>query len=546
MTSTPPATSPPLLIQGGMGVGVSSWQLANAVARTGQLGVVSGTALDSSVTRRLQDGDPGGHVRRALTFCPLPHLAERVLSRYYRPDGRGGAPYLPVPRLAVHSGPNGTARTHSERASDEVSVVGNFVEVWLAKYGHHPMDADPAEVSAAPSGLVGVNYLEKLQMATPSAAYGAILAGVDYVLMGAGIPRELPALLTALAEGRPGTVQVDVIGGPSLPQTLDPTALLADGEQLPPVRRPQFLAIVSSHVLAMFLARDEATRPDGFVVEGPSAGGHSAPPRGQMELDDQGQPVYGPRDEPNLPLLAKLGLPFWLAGGFGEPEKLTEALAAGAAGVQVGTLFALCRESGLSDDLREKLLTSLRDESLVVLNSAAASPTGFPFKVAQLPGTLAEPEVYAARPRLCDLGYLRTPYLRSSRRGGAATEQAAESADAPGGADAAASSDQPPALGYRCPAEPIDIYVRKGGDATGIEGSNCLCNALMADVGLGQQRKDGYEEMPLVTLGADLAGARRLDSEHWLRGGSAHGWSAAEAVAWVLGDAHRPSQATPR
>jgi len=525
MTATTPVTPPPLLIQGGMGVGVSSWRLANAVARCGQLGVVSGTALDTSVTRRLQDGDPGGHVRRALTAFPLPHLAERVLTRYYRPGGRDGAPYLPVPRLAVHSGPNGTARTHSERASDEVSVVGNFVEVWLAKYGHHPLDADPAEVAAAPSGLVGVNYLEKLQMATPSAAYGAILAGVDHVLMGAGIPRELPALLTALAEGRPGTIHVDVIGAKALPQTLDPTALLAEGQTLPAVGRPQFLAIVSSHVLAQFLARDEATRPDGFVVEGPSAGGHSAPPRGQMELDEHGQPIYGPRDEPNLALLAKIGLPFWLAGGYGEPEKLAEAVAAGAAGVQVGTLFALCRESGLSDDLREKLLTDLRDESLVVLNSAGASPTGFPFKVAQLPGTLAEPEVYAARPRLCDLGYLRTPYLRSSRRSGEATADSEESGE----------SGAPAALGYRCPAEPIDVYARKGGDASGIEGSNCLCNALMADIGLGQQRKDGYEEMPLVTLGSDLAGARRLDAEHWLRGGSAHGWSAAEAVAWVLG-----------
>ncbi len=485
-----------------MGVGVSSWQLANSVARTGQLGVVSGTALDAAIARRLQDGDPTGDIRRALAAFPLPAVAERVLARYFREGGRDGAPYAPTPRLSVH----GERRTHSDRHGDELGVVGNFVEVWLAKQGH--------------DGLIGVNYLEKLQMATPAAAFGAILAGVDYVLMGAGIPRELPKLLTDLAAGRPGTIHVDVAGGTPLPQTLDPAALLADGEKLPPMRRPQFLAIVSSHVLAQFLARDSTTRPDGFVVEGPVAGGHTAPPRGQLELDERGQPVYGPRDEANLPALAAMaakGMPFWLAGGYGEPEKLRAALEAGAAGIQVGTLFALSRESGLAEDLREKLMNALRDESLDVRTSAGASPTGFPFKVAQLPGTLSDPELYQARPRLCDLGYLRTPYQRS------------------GGA-----------VGYRCPAEPLDVLARKGGDLTGAETANCLCNALMADVDLAQNRKDGYTEVPLVTLGADLTGARRLDSEHWLHGGSADGWSAAEAVAWLLGEGRRPSQATPR
>ena len=73
----------PTIIQGGMGVAVSSWQLANAVARSGQLGVVSGTALDGVVARVLQDGDPGGHVRRAIAHFPVPEIAERVLAAYY-------------------------------------------------------------------------------------------------------------------------------------------------------------------------------------------------------------------------------------------------------------------------------------------------------------------------------------------------------------------------------------------------------------------------------------------------------------------------------
>jgi NAD(P)H-dependent flavin oxidoreductase YrpB (nitropropane dioxygenase family) len=475
----------PVIIQGGMGVGISSWQLAQAVARTGQLGVVSGTALDAVVARKLQDGDPGGHVRRALRDFPLPPVAERVLARYYRPDGRRGQPYAPVPRLALRRNP----------AGDELSVVGNFAEVWLAKEGH--------------SGLVGINFLEKIQMATPAAAYGAMLAGVDFVLMGAGIPRDIPHLLNELSEHRPGSVSAEVSGGSAQPVTLDPAALGAAG--LHPLRRPFFLAIVSSHVLAQYLNREDATRPDGFVVEGPRAGGHNAPPRGKLVLDDDGQPVYGPRDEANLQALAAIGLPFWLAGGYGEPERVRAALNAGAAGVQVGTLFALSRESGIDERLRDQLLHELRGGSLDVRTDASASPTGFPFKVAQLPGTLADQEVYAQRPRLCDLGYLRTPYVRTNG-----------------------------AVGYRCPAEPMDVYVRKGGAADAALGAKCLCNALLADIGLGQHRKDGYDEQPLVTLGADLAGARRLDTEHWLHGGNPEGWSAAEAIAWLVREVGTP------
>ena len=68
--------SQPVIIQAGMGVGVSNWVLANAVARMGGLGVVSGTALDSVLIRRLQSGDPGGHIERALSHFPIHAAAD--------------------------------------------------------------------------------------------------------------------------------------------------------------------------------------------------------------------------------------------------------------------------------------------------------------------------------------------------------------------------------------------------------------------------------------------------------------------------------------
>lgn len=468
----------PTLIQGGMGVAVSSWPLARAVSAVGQLGVVSGTALDVVLARRLQDGDPGGHVRAAMAAFPVPEIAARVRDRYFRAGGREpGTPYAPVPRLRLRQDPH----------AQELAVVANFAEVWLARRGHQ--------------GLVGVNYLEKVQMATPAAAYGAMLAGVDVVLVGAGIPRELPRLLSALARHEPVSLPVDVIGAPEGQRhtvDLDPVALL--GKALPPLRRPVFLAIVSAHVLAEYLARDPTIRPDGFVIEGPLAGGHNAPPRGRLTLDDDGQPRYGPRDDADLSRLTAIGLPFWLAGSYGTSAGLKEALAAGAAGVQVGTLFALSHESGLRPDLRSQLLGQARDGSLRVRTDPAVSPTGFPFKVAQIPGTLADPERYNARPRLCDLGHLRVPYLRPSG-----------------------------AVGYRCPGEPVHMYLRKGGEAADTASRACLCNALLASIGLGQTRRtSGYTEDPLVTLGSSLDGVRAMLQSH------PHGWSAAQAVTWLL------------
>lgn len=488
MTALPVLTIPPSpfdrplprVIQGGMGIAVSSWRLASAVARAGQLGVVSGTALDLVLARRLQDGDLDGAVRRALAAFPVPAFAQRVLRRYFRPGGRAPRePYAPVPRLALRQ----------TRLAQELMVLGSFVEVWLAKEGH--------------GGQVGINFLEKVQMATPSAAYGSMLAGVDYVVMGAGIPRDIPHLLDQLAAHETVDLPVDVSGAPAGHSVrLDPTNLLGADvleADLAPLARPTFLAVVSAHALAAYLARDEHIRPDGFVVEGSPAGGHNAPPRGRLVLDDRGQPVFGPRDEADISKVAALGLPFWLAGSQGTPEALAAACAAGAAGVQVGTVFALAQESGLEPGLRADLLARLRAGTLEIRTDAFASPTGFPFKVAHVPGTLSDPEVLAARPRLCDLGYLRTPFQRETG-----------------------------AVGYRCPAEPVHVYERKGGDAADTVGRACLCNALAADVGLGQERADGYAERALLTLGTDIDGANRLAARH------AGTWTARQALDWLL------------
>ncbi len=464
----------PPLIQGGMGAAVSSWRLARAVSQRGQLGVVSGVALDLILARRLQDGDAGGHCRRALAAFPDPGMARRVLARHLRPGGRApGAPYAPIGQLTVRP----------TRRAAELVVLGGFVETWLAKEGH--------------DGLVGINCLEKIQVSTPGTLLGAMLAGVDVVLMGAGVPREIPRTLDLLAAGEPLSFPIDVDGLPGDPVTLDLDPRAVAGATTFPIERPVFLAVVSAHVLAAFLARDDGIRPDGFVVEASPAGGHNAPPRRPVVED--GEVVFGPRDEPDLSRIAALGLPFWVAGAAGTPEALRAAQAEGARGVQVGTVFALSAESGLRADLRAELLDGIRRGSLRVRTDPLASPTGFPFKVADVAGTVADPDVRAERDRLCDLGFLRTPYRRADL-----------------------------SVGYRCAAEPEDAFVRKGGSAESTAGRACVCNGLTAAVGLGQTRADGYVEPPILTLGSDLVGARRLLEIY------PSGWSAGDVVDWLV------------
>jgi NAD(P)H-dependent flavin oxidoreductase YrpB (nitropropane dioxygenase family) len=437
-----------------MGFAVSGWPLARAVSLRGQLGVVSGTALPIVLARRLQLGDPGGELRRALAHFPIPQMAERVLAEHFVPGGRAhGEPFKLTAMPTLRPRP----------ALVELTVVANFVEVFLAKEGHQ--------------GPVGINYLEKIQLPTLPSIFGAMLAGVDYVLMGAGIPRAIPGVLDLLARGEAVQLRVDVEGalpGEEHHSTFDPSHFC--GAAAPQLKRPQFLGIVSSATLAITLARKSSGTVEGFIIEGSTAGGHNAPPRGPLQLTAAGEPIYGPRDEPDLEKIRALGLPFWLAGSYGRPGKLAEALGLGAAGVQVGTAFAFCEESGLEPKLKEQALRLSRSGQARVFTDPLASPTGFPFKVAQIEGTLSEAACYQNRPRICDLGYLRRLYRRADGT-----------------------------VGYRCSAEPLVNFLRKGGKVEQTVGRKCVCNGLAANVGLNQARPKSAAELPLVTAGDDIA-----------------------------------------
>ncbi len=171
----------------------------------------------------------------------------------------------------------------------------------------------------------------------------------------------------------------------------------------------------------------------------------------------------------------------------------------GADGVQVGSAFALSDESGIESSIKADIISRALAGTLSVRTDPRASPSGYPFKVVGLDDTVSDPETYGSRERVCDLGFLRTVYVGD------------------GGA-----------IGYRCPAEPVADFVAKGGTLDDTEGRKCLCNGLLATVGLGQLTADGSAELPMVTAGDDLERAVRALAV------DGNGYSAADVVDYLL------------
>jgi NAD(P)H-dependent flavin oxidoreductase YrpB (nitropropane dioxygenase family) len=358
-----------------------------------------------------------------------------------------------------------------------LNAIASFVEVFLAKEDH--------------DGIVGINFLEKLQTSNLPGIYGAMLAGVDYVLMGAGVPREIPGVLDSFSRNEKALIKVSLTEdhqeqASDLHIGFDPKTVFSNLNASSSLRRPRFLPIISSATLALHLSRKSNGKVDGFVVENHLAGGHNAPPRGVLQLNERSEPIYGERDDADLEAIRKIGLPFWLAGSFGSPQSLEQALHWGATGIQVGTPFAFCNESGLSQKLKHAVIRKWcfendLPEKATVFTDPLASPTGFPFKVVPIEKSLSDGSLFQARPRKCDLGYLR---------------QIVRTADGK--------------VVYRCPAEPIDEFLKKGGKKEETINRKCLCNALMANINIGQTQEDGYEELPLVTAGNDLTQLRQF------------------------------------
>lgn len=467
------------IIQGGMGVGVSNHNLARAVSSYGQLGVISATAPDLLLVRGLQNGDSTGEICEALSHFPNQEIAASIVDKFFVPGGKGADErYLShgFPTFEI-AGDNQLKLGHQNL--EDTLVVGAFVEVFLAKKNH--------------SNPVGANFLNKIEWAQLPTLYGAMLAGVDVVLIGAGFPKEIPGILTSFESGLMGRMSIPVASSANKYEiTFDPTRFGVSS-----LSRPAFLGIVGNHLGAKALPM-----ADGYVFEGPIAGGHNPPARSKA-LTATGEPDYGPKDDMDFALLAgqleKNSVlhggrkqPYWLAGNYS--TRLQEALSLGARGVQVGTPFSLSQESGIEPGLKERELNAVMGGA-VAFTDPRASPTGFPFKTLLVPGTMGMADVYAQRKRICNLGYLISLYEDDSGK-----------------------------IKSRCPSEPVESYVRKGGLIEDTFGRKCLCNGLAATIGVGMPG-----EVPLITSGGNFDAVKALVGKHGLK------YSATQVIDYILG-----------
>jgi NAD(P)H-dependent flavin oxidoreductase YrpB (nitropropane dioxygenase family) len=381
----------------------------------------------------------------------------------------------------------------------ELLIATGFAEVWLAKEGHQ--------------GNIFINFLHKIELPLIYGLYGAMLAGVDGVIVGAGNPAGLPAICSQLAQHQTVSSAISVLYREAAEEyalAFDPHQVADGALTRQPLHRPAFLAIASLEALVQNLAQHSGDAPDGFIIEHHTAGGHNANPVGPLRRDDLGQPVYSAKDDPDLGAIRDVGIPFWLAGGYGSRDGLQTALTMGAVGIQVGSVFALCEDSGMRPDYRTAILAEIRRgaDDAALVHTTLFSPTGFAFKVVQLKDTLSEPEVYESRRRICDIGHLRQLGLSKPDEDGIRT------------------------LFQRCPAGPIDAYINQRGLERNTEERRCLCNGLLACVGLAQVKETqglAVEEPAIVTLGNHLDGVRRLSRQGQTP------YRAEDAVADILG-----------
>ena len=464
---------PFLIIQGGMGIYISTPHLASVCSQAGVLGTVSCTAAERILVHILQLGDIGGHYRRALAHFPFPEITERILARYFIEGGKLlNQKFKEVPLFSL--------RPRSDLI--ELAIAASFALVWLAKEEH--------------DSPISVNYLEKLQIGHIYHLTGAMLAGVDFVTMGAGITLQIPGVLDAIASGGNPSYRVYVEGSTKGNEMIsfNPREFL--GEKFPrELKRPGFLPIVSTDVLAkLMVAKLSSGSIQGFIIELPTAGGHNAPPRKKGVFNEKGEPLYGEKDEVAFNVLRDIGIPFWVAGSFASPEGLAKAQKLGAVGIQAGSIFALSEDSGMNPYYRAMMCRRGYRSELSVRTDPTASPTGFPFKVPQLAGTMSEPEVYAVRKRNCSRKALQFPAEQTNGK-----------------------------IIFRCAAEPIEDYLKKGGKLEDTIGARCLCNGLFSAATLGDPN-----ELPIFTMGDDVSFLRHLMKDE------NDSYRATDAIAYLL------------
>ena len=194
---------------------------------------------------------------------------------------------------------------------------------------------------AAGAGLLAVNVMRAV---AEYAAYvrQACRSGIDAIVVGAGLPLDLPEL------------------------TAD----------YPKVALVPILSDARGIALILKKWERKGRLPDAIVIEHPKhAGGHL----GAARIEDLGDPRFD--FEQVLPearaLLRSMGaeerVPLIPAGGIGSPQRVRELFDLGAAAVQIGTAFAVTEESDAHPEFK-RVLAGAGPQDIVEFVSVAGLP----------------------------------------------------------------------------------------------------------------------------------------------------------------------------
>jgi len=269
------------LVQGGMGVGVSAHRLAGAVAAEGGVGTISSVDLrrhHPDLMERTSGLDPGEAAKQAIDEANL------------------------------------------EAISREIAAARDI---------------------AGGRGLLAINVMRAVS-AYAASVKRALEAGIDAVVVGAGLPLDLPDL----AQDHPRAALIPILSD-------------ARGVQL----------IVKKWERKKRL-------PDAIVIEHPRlAGGHL----GAARIAD----LHDPRFEfenvipQSLAFLRSAGIereiPLIAAGGIRSCEDIARVQALGAAAVQLGTPFAVTIEGDAHPEFK-RVLAEAHDDEMVEFTSVAGLP----------------------------------------------------------------------------------------------------------------------------------------------------------------------------
>lgn len=235
-------------------------------------------------------------------------------------------------------------------------------------------DAIKIEISNAKNlsggGLIGINIMFALQKDFEDSVMGAIDAGADFIISGAGLPLNLPAI-----------------------QFPKDTALI------PIVSSARALEIICKRWKKL------GYLPDAVVLEGPLAGGHLGFKMDQIKLESNTlENLFSPVKD----MAKKYGdFPVIVAGGIYTREDIVKFIKMGADGVQMGTRFLATNESSASEEYKRAVINANADDIIVVdpKINPPGSPCGLPFRIIkQSPGFVFA--LNKIRKPKCDKGYV--------------------------------------------------------------------------------------------------------------------------------------------